>query len=147
MEILKPSALNLDLLCGNQSGEPLIICTDAPRVKRALDNAEYQERQINLELARRLLDYPKDERPKYVEQTLKSVTNCTTPILVTDFEMLFDPRYEIDVLRFFCEKARIVNVAVKWPGQFANNKLTYARPEDADYHEYDCNAYHIRIVL
>lgn len=146
MELLKPSALNSDMLNSNQNGVPLIICTDAPRVKRVIDNAGYRELKVNEKLARSLLEHPKDERPSLVEKMLKSIINNNDSIFVTDFEMLFDPRYEIDALRFFCEKARMVNIAVKWPGQFASGKLTYASPEDLDYHEFDCNAYQIRIV-
>ncbi len=37
--------------------------------------------------------------------------------------MLFDPRYEIDVIKLFCDKARITNVVVKWPGTFINGKV------------------------
>ena len=146
MDILKPSTLTLEFLNTGQSGIPLIICSDAPRVRKRIENAGYQEVQINKELSKRLLDIPKEDRPKRVEKTLKGILNYHVPIFVTDFEMLFDPRYEIDVIRFFCEKARIINVAIKWPGQFADSKLTYASPGDPDYHEYDCNAYQIRIV-
>ena len=146
MVILKPSALTAELLTTGQSGMPLVICTDVPRAQKRIQDAGYQEVQINKELSKRLLEIPKDDRPKLVENTLKSMLNYHVPIYVTGFEMLFDPRYEIDVLRFFCEKARIINVAIKWPGGFSNGKLTYASPEESDYHEYDCNAYQIRIV-
>ena len=57
-----------------------------------------------------------------------------SPVLITDFEMLFDPRYEIDVIKLFCDKARITNVAVKWPGKYTNSKLTYAEPGDNKWH-------------
>ena len=146
MDILKPSALTTEILNTGQSGIPLVICTNAQRVKKRISDAGYQEVHINQELAKRLLDFPMEDRPKRVEKTLKGILNYHVPIFVTDFEMLFDPRYEIDVLRFFCEKARIINVAIKWPGQFTDGKLTYATPEDPDYHEFDCNAYQIRIV-
>ncbi len=146
MDILKPSAITSDLLSSSQSGVPLVVCTDVPRVRKRIESAGYQEVHINRELSKRLLEYPKEDRPKRVEQALKSMLNYHVPIYVAEFEMLFDPRYEIDVLKFFCEKARIINVAIKWPGQFINDKLTYANPEDPDYHEYNCNAYQLRIV-
>lgn len=146
MNTLKPSALTSEILNTGQSGVPFVICTDVPRVKRQLDSAGYREVRINQELSKRLMDFPKDERPKQLEETLKSMLNYHVPIYITNFEMLFDPRYEIDILKFFCEKARIINVAIKWPGYYANEQLTYASPEDQDYHEFDCNAYQIRIV-
>ena len=146
MDILTPSALTSEILNTGQSGVPLVICTDAPRVRKRIESAGYQEVQINKELSKRLLDIPKEDRPERVEKTLKGMLNYHVPIFVTGFEMLFDPRYEIDILKFFSEKARIINVAIKWPGQFTDGKLTYATPEDPDYHEFDCNAYQIRIV-
>ena len=81
-----------------------------------------------------------------VERCFKNLFTGKDNIYIKDFEMLFDPRYEIDVLKLFCDKARITNVAVKWPGKYINGKLTYADPGAPDYHEYDCNAYQIRIV-
>ena len=146
MDILKPASLTTDLLTTGQSGVPFVICTDAPRVRKRIESAGYQEVQINKELSKRLLDISKEDRPKHLEKALKGMLNYHVPIYVTGFEMLFDPRYEIDILKFFCEKARIINVALKWPGQFVDGKLTYAQPEDPDYHEFDCNAYQIRIV-
>ena len=92
MEILKPSALNSAMLTNVQSGTPLIVCTDAPRVERVLNNTGYQDVQINQELANRLLFYAKDERPSHVEEALKDILNYHVPIYISAFEMLFDPR-------------------------------------------------------
>ena len=39
-----------------------------------------------------------------------------------------------------------MDIAVRWPGGNTSTKLTYATPEDPDYHEYDCEKYPIRIV-
>lgn len=146
MEIIKPSALTLEFLNSGPNGIPLFICTDAPRTKRKLDEAGFNVVRINTLLAKSLLNYPVKDRPKHIESELKELLNYHVPILITDFEMLFDPRYEIDVIKFFCEKARIINVAVKWPGKCADGQLIYAEPECADYHKYNCDSYQIRIV-
>lgn len=146
MEIIKPSALTAEFLNLGQNGIPLFICTDAPRVRKKLDDAGYEMVSINRILSKALLEFLPDERPKHVEAEFRKLLNYHVPILITDFEMLFDPRYEIDVIRLFCEKARIVNVAIIWPGKFANGNLTYADPECEDYHEYNCDSYQIRIV-
>ena len=147
MLLMKPSAVTSDFLNTGQGSMPLIICKDAPRIWKKLDEAGYREVQVNAALSKKLLEYGREDRPKYVDEVLKSVLNERVPMLVTRFEMLFDPRYEIDVLKFFCEKARFAPIAVKWPGAYSAGKLTYADPEYPDYHEFDCNAYQIRIVL
>ena len=146
MDVIKSSSITQEYLNTGQQGIPLIICTDSSRVYKRLESAKYKEFQLNTQVSKALLDYSQGERPTKVEAVFKKTLNTDSPILITDFEMLFDPRYEIDVIKLFCDKARITNVAVKWPGKYINGKLTYAEPEDPDYHEYDCNAYQIRIV-
>ncbi len=146
MEILKASSITLDYLNTGQNGIPLILCSDSGRIIKRVEEAGYQSARINVGLSKTLLSFPPDERPKRVETCFKDLTASQNMLFIRDFEMLFDPRYEIDVIKLFCDKARITNVAVKWPGKFINGKLTYAEPGDPDYHEYDCNAYQIRIV-
>ena len=146
MNSIKASMLTVDMLKKDQSGCPFIICSNSNRVQRILSEAGYKEQGINLALSEMLMRYESDSRPQHVEAALKIITNHQTPIIFTNFEMLFDPRYEIDILKFFCEKARLVNVAVKWPGSFVDDKLIYATTEDPDYHEFNCNAYQIRII-
>ncbi len=146
MDLIKPSAVTSELLSNSQSNKPLIICTDAPRVQKKILEAGYQDVRINAALAKALLEYEQADRPKCVEKELKKLLDYHISIFIINFEMLFDPRYEIDVLKVFCEKARNIGVAVKWPGKYNDGKLTYMQPEDPDYHEFDCNSYQIRIV-
>ena len=146
MVVCKSSELTTEYLLNDQNNTPLIICTDAPRVRKKIDSAGYKEVQISRDLSKRLLEYSKSERPLLVESLLKNMLDYHDPILITRFEMMFDPRYEIDLIKVFCEKARTINVAVKWPGQLVDNKLIYANIGDPDYHEYECNSYQIRVV-
>ncbi len=146
MDLIKSSAVTFELLSDSQNSKPLIICMDSARVQKKIIDAGYQDVHINAALAKALLEYKQADRPKWVENALKKLLDYHTPIYISNFEMLFDPRYEIDVLKVFCEKARTINVAVKWPGRYNDGKLTYVQPEDPDYHEFDCNSYQIRIV-
>ena len=146
MDVIKPSSITQEFLNTGQQGIPLIICTDSGRVYKRLESANYKTLQLNEPISKALLDYSPGERPTKVESVFKKTLRFDSSVLITDFEMLFDPRYEIDVIKLFCDRARITNVAVKWPGKFINGKLTYAEPGDPDYHEFDCNAYQIRIV-
>ena len=146
MEILKASALTREYLNSDQNGIPVIICTDAGRVIKRIEEAGYQSISVNVRLSKALLSFPPDERPQRVESCFRMVLETHSMLFIKDFEMLFDPRYEIDVIKLFCNKARTTNVAVKWPGSYINGKLTYAHSGDPDYHEYNCNAYQMRIV-
>ena len=59
MNVLKPSDLTPDILSTGQSGVPLVICSEAPRGRKRIESAGYQEVKINKELSKRLLDIPK----------------------------------------------------------------------------------------
>ena len=146
MEIIKASALNRDYLNTGPNGIPIIICSDSRRVLKKIDEAGYVPVRVNATLAKALLEFTPAERPKKVEECFKDLIDGHGSVFITDFEMLFDPRYEIDVIKLFCEKARFVNVAVKWPGKYNAGKLTYANLDDPDYHEFDCDAYQVLIV-
>ena len=146
MIIYKPSEISTELLLDESYRTPLIICADSPRVIQKVRNSGFQTVNINTELSRKLLQYNAKERPVKIMDVLNSIATWKNSVYIDGFEMLFDPRYEIDVIKFFCEKARLINVAVKWPGTFTGSKLTYAEPEYIDYHEYDCDSYQIRIV-
>ena len=142
---IHPAAVTTDLLL-SPGGLPLIICAALPRLQKKLEAAGYQTVHINIELSKRLLSFAPDERPARVEGELRKILNGPDPMFLTDFEMLFDPRYEIDILKIFCERARFAAIAVRWPGRSTSDKLTYAGPEAPDHHEYDCSKYQIRLV-
>ncbi len=146
MEIIKASALNRDYLNTGPNGIPVIICSDSRRVLKKIDEAGYVPVRVNAALAKALLEFTPGERLKKVEECFRALIDGQGSIFITDFEMLFDPRYEIDVIKLFCEKARFVNVAVKWPGKYNAGKLTYANIDDPDYHVFNCGAYQVVIV-
>ena len=147
METIKYSNLSTEELKCERFGIPFFICEKAPRVIRRFEDSGYQRLSVNKELSKALLEFSSNERPMQVEELLKGLFVKCDACLVTDFEMLFDPRYEIDVVKFFCEQARKKNIAIRWPGDFTGTKLTYAEPGDPDYHEYYCDSYQMRIVV
>jgi hypothetical protein len=55
------------------------------------------------------------------------------PILVTEIDILFEPSFKLDPLVIFRQASRNKKLLVLWPGEFRNNKLSYATPEHAHY--------------
>jgi hypothetical protein len=52
-------------------------------------------------------------RPQFVaDEVMKIVSSIQGPIFLTDYEMLFDPRYSIDVIRFFYELSRRAKIVI-----------------------------------
>ena len=142
---IQPVSVTADLLSA-PGGMPLIICSASPHLQKRVDTAGYKTIRINAPLSKALLSFSNEERPRHIEEELQKILSDSEPILLTDFEMLFDPHYEIDILKIFCERARTVNLAVRWPGEYIPSKLTYATPGDLYYHEYNRVKYQIRVV-
>lgn len=125
---------------------PVIICTDSSRTWKRISDAGYQDFRVNLPLSKALLQYKPEERIIYIEKEMHKLLSKPELVFLTDFEMLFDPRYEIDVLKIFCDRARHYPLIIKWPGSISHSKLIYAEYGDPDYHEYDCANYQVVIV-
>jgi hypothetical protein len=65
---------------------------------------------------------------------------------LTDFEMLFDPRYDIDVLRLFRDMSRRCKLIVRWCGGVDGDTLVYAEQGCRDYARYNPGDYKIACV-
>lgn len=142
---IKAASLTDEIL-DSPAGMPLIICSNAPRVLRKITQHGYQQLRLNAELSKALIPFPPQERQSKIETAIKSLIPRQSTLLISDFEMLFDPRYKIDVLKLFCERAKSSRIAVIWPGTIEDGKLSYAQPEDPDYHLFYGDNYQIRIV-
>ena len=142
---IKAAALTDEIL-DSPSGMPLIICSNAPRVLRKITQHGYQQLRLNVELSKALISFPPQERPAHIETAIKSLIPAHSSLLISGFEMLFDPRYKIDVLKLLCERAKLSRIAVIWPGTYEDGKLSYAQPEDPDYNLFYCINHQIRIV-
>ena len=146
MITIKAAEITKDVLEDNDFGMPIIIYTITPRIRRMLGQIKFKQLSVNVLLAKALLKIQPEERPMQVEAILNRLSDWAEPLIIMDFEMLFDPRYNIDVLRFLCEKARKTKVVAIWPGKLQENKLSYVESTDPDYHEYDCSTYQVCIV-
>jgi hypothetical protein len=88
-----------------------------------------------------------DERKNVIQNEVMNIlTESKTPLLLKDFEMLFDPRYKIDVVRLIYEVSRLRKTIAQWPGTLSENNLIYANAESLDYQVYNINNYDIICV-
>lgn len=142
---IKAATLNDEIL-DSPAGMPLIICSSAPRIIRKISQHGYQQLRLNTVLSKALLAFPPQERPSQIETLIKSLIPPQSALLISEFEMLFDPRYKIDVLKLYCERSKASRMAIIWPGTYEDGKLSYAQPEDPDYNLFYGDNYQIRIV-
>ncbi|MCL5779813.1 MAG: BREX-3 system P-loop-containing protein BrxF [Firmicutes bacterium] len=144
--LIRSSQINKEML--KKITTPIVLCSSAPRLKRFIADGGFKELRLNKILAEALVKKDAAVRPQFVaDEVIKIVSSIQAPVLLTDYEMLFDPRYSIDVIRLFYELSRRVKIAIKWCGTLDDNHLVYATPAHRDFHSYDIQDYDITCVI
>ncbi len=127
---------------------PIILCSFSNRVARFIESGQYIPLNLNIRLAEELVKYPAEQRSQRAnDEVMAIVSQCSSPTLLEDYEILFDPRYDIDVIKVFIEIARRQKVVVKWCGRLNGDSLEYATPDDKDYHSFRIQDYDITCVI
>ena len=125
---------------------PIIFCIDKTKISKYIKG--YTFLSLNEILAKRLLPYAQDKRKLFVIDELNRIVHSIEgPLLIEDFEILFDPDYQIDVLKTFILLNREKKIAVLWPGKFEKGKLKFAKPEYKDYKSYNINDYDMTCIV
>lgn len=130
-----------------RSNMPTIICNLSKRYLNSIFEISDETISLNLILAQNLLKFNADERTEMVHQeALNLLTQSVTPLLLKDFEMLFDPRYKIDTVKLITEVARRRKIIALWPGVLNENDLVYANVDASDYQAFSIKNYDIICV-
>lgn len=103
---------------------------------------------INIELAKKLAAIKPNRRTMRMEQCFRQVLD-TLPddTVIKDFDAMFNPDYEVDVLKIMSSLAKIKPFGVVWPGKCENGRLTYAEEGFRDYKVFDINKYDVTCVV
>jgi hypothetical protein len=126
----------------------IVLCASAPRLKKIIAEAGFKELSLNKILAEALVEKDAAVRPQFVsDEAIRIVTSIQGPVFLTDYEMLFDPRYRIDVIRLFYELSRRAKIVIKWCCRLDDNHLVYATPAYRDFHSYNIHDYDITCVI
>ena len=92
---------------------------------------------LNLELSRRLLDVPADQRPLMFARTLDELLGPNaSPAFLDRIEMIFDPAFQHDPVRLLRHLSRTRPLVVAWSGRVEGTFLTYAEPGHPEYRRY-----------
>ena len=130
-----------------RSNMPTIICNLSKRYLNSIFEISDETISLNLILAQNLLKFKADERTEMVHQeALDLLTQNVTPLLLKDFEMLFDPRYKIDTVKLITEVARRRKIIAIWPGTLNEGDLVYANADASDYQVFSIKNYDIICV-
>jgi hypothetical protein len=142
MDYIKASELTATMLSAQPIGIPIVLCSNTPRTIRRVYEAGYKELCLNKDLSEKMMTVPQQQRPdKILPELYHIVSEYNSPVLLTNFEMLFDPRYKLDVLKVFCEISRTIKIVVHWCGTTSGYNLIYSEPGFPDYHVYELSKY------
>lgn len=67
--------------------------------------------------------------------------------LIKEFDVLFNPAYQTDVLRALINVCRKKQFSVIWPGRYVDGKLYYAKEGYQDYKVYNIEDYDITVII
>ena len=97
---------------------------------------------IGLALAEQLNGMAPAERQDMLASSFSSILSGNgQDIVLEHIDILFDPQWEIDTLQFLLKAGRNKRLYIVWPGRLDITGLSYAEPDDADYHQYDYKNY------
>lgn len=140
------SMLNADVL--KKATTPIIFCSFPNRVAKLIEGGQYIQLNLNIKLAEALIKYPQSQRSlRANDEVMTIVSQCHKPTFCEDYEILFDPRYDIDAIKVFTELSRRQKILVKWCGRLNGNLLEYATPEYKDFHSFRIQDYDITCVI
>ena len=99
--------------------KPIIYCNPDIETKRIAIS-------INAMMAERLISVKESRRAMQMENCLSEVIR-TLPdgAVIQDFDAMFNPKYEIDVIHILIAASKVKLFEVIRPGRYENNKLGY----------------------
>ena len=103
---------------------------------------------INVELAKKLAAVKRNRRTMRMELMFSHVLDSLPdePVIM-DFDVMFNPDYEVDVLRIMASVARTKHFRAIWPGRYEDGKLIYAEEGFRDYKVFEIKKYDVTCVI
>lgn len=104
---------------------------------------------VNKLIADELLKLPSNEQRtlnmrEIVFNILKNLPENTT---IKNFDVIFNPEYNIDVLNLFTNIRKYRTFSLFWSGEIVDNKLVYSQNNYDDYKVFDINKYDVTCVI
>ena len=108
----------------------------------------HEPRSVGKPLAEALLACRPNRRSMKLEQIFNNVLD-TFPdgVVIKDIDVLFNPDYQVDILKILMAARKRKKYSVIWPGKCENGKLIYGEEGFSDYKTYDVENYDITCVI
>lgn len=115
---------------------------------RLIGNAQQEPVSIGRALSIEIEKEPAERRSLKLSQCLATVMDGFPPgQVVKEIDVLFNPSYQIDVLKMLVEENKRKPFKVVWPGKCENGKLIYSEEGYSDYKVFDIKDYDITCII
>ena len=103
---------------------------------------------INKPLAEELLKLKPNRRTMQLEKCfLRVLAELPETPIIKDIDVLFNPAYEVDVIKVLISAYKQKPFTLVWPGIYENGKLIYSNENYQDYKSFEINDYDIICVI
>ena len=103
---------------------------------------------LNIPLAQKLVTIKPSRRSMRLEGCLREILNASPEnAIICDFDVLFHPSYQVDVLTVLVTACRRRPFSVVWPGRYSDGRLYYAEEGFPDYAVFDVSDYDVTCVV
>lgn len=115
---------------------------------RAIRDLQSRPVSINRALAERLIKVRPRRRSIKLEQCFNEVlAELPDGVIIRDFDVMFHPDYQVDVLKILTDARRHKNYSAVWPGEERDGKLVYSKEGYPDYKTYEIENYDVTCII
>lgn len=105
-------------------------------------------KDINLEIASKLIEIPEKARTLKITNTISDIVKeYPDETIFKGLDVLFNPSYQIDILKVLTNIRKQHNFKIIWPGTLAGNYLMYSEEGYKDYAKFNIDNYDITCVI
>ena len=110
---------------------------------------QLQEPQsVSKPLAEALLKCKPNRRSMKLEQIFNAVLDqYPEGVVIKDIDVMFNPEYQVDVLKILSEARKRKRYSVIWPGRCEDGKLIYSEEGYPDYKIFEIENYDVTCVI
>ncbi len=121
--------------------KPIIFCFSEEKI-------EQDSIALNVSIAEKLASIKPERRslrlPGIIELIIDALPENS---IIKDFDVLFNPEYQIDVLQLLIAACKKKEFAIIWPGTYREGKLMYAETGYADFKIFDLDKYDVTYIV
>ena len=104
--------------------------------------ADAENLNLGIAVPEAMQSVPAVKRPPALQSTVERMLSALpVDVVLRRIDILFDPAWHIDVMKFLLAVGRNRRLYILWPGTVSSTILEYSEPGRPDYCRYDISGY------